>query len=402
MVRSLTDLPLDKLKGKRVFIRSDLNVPVENGVITEDTRIRASLPAIRQCLEAGAAVMVTSHFGRPKEGQWTADASLSIVAQRMEVLLGQPVPLIRDWLAPGALDGLKAGSLALLENCRLNKGEKANDVVLSKYMASLCEVYVNDAFGTAHRAEATTVGIAEYAPVCCAGPLMMGELSALHKSLDHPVRPLVAIVAGSKVSTKLTILKSLASKVDHLIVGGGIANTFLLAKGINIGTSLAEPGLVEEARDIMKLMGDRLHLPVDAVTSTAFSEFAIPRTKPVEEILANEMILDVGPFTSDALDTVIAMAGTIVWNGPLGVFEWKAFQEGTRRLATAIVSSNAYTLAGGGDTLAVIDSLAIEDQLDYCSTGGGAFLEVMEGKVLPAVRALDVQALEKGEQIVKN
>ena len=387
MVPSLSDI-LPQLKGKRVFIRSDLNVPVDNGAITEDTRISASIPAIRQCLKAGAAVMVTSHFGRPKEGKWTPESSLTLVAQRMEVLLGQPIPLIRDWLIPGALSHLKPGMVVLLENCRLNVGEKNNDETLSKYMASLCDVYVNDAFGTSHRAEATTAGIAAFVPLCCAGPLMTKELEALHKALDKPLRPLVAIVAGSKVSTKLTILQSLAYKVDELIVGGGIANTFLLAKGYSVGKSLVELDLVEEAKKIMHIMGDRLHLPVDVVVASSFSSDAPATIKSVKDIAEDDMILDVGPLTSDALDPWIMNAGTIVWNGPLGVFEWESFRQGTRRLAMAISSSEAYSLAGGGDTLSVISLFGMEEQIDYCSTGGGAFLEVLEGKVLPAIKAL--------------
>jgi len=388
MVLSLIDL-LPTLQGKRVFIRSDLNVPVENGQITDDTRIRASLPAIKMCLEVGATVIVTSHFGRPKEGQWTPESSLELVQQRMEVLLGKTIPLVRDWLEPHALTFLKPGQFALLENCRLNMGEKTNDTTLSKKMANLCDVYVNDAFGTAHRAEATTAGMAAFVPICCAGPLMTAELNAIHKALDQPKRPLVAIVAGSKVSTKLTILQSLAKKVDELIVGGGIANTFLLAKGYNVGKSLVEPALVEEARKIMDKMGSRLHLPVDVVVADSFSKDARSVIKRIKDVGDTDMILDVGPLTSDILDPWIKHASTIVWNGPLGVFEWPAFRQGTWRLASAIGSSKAFSLAGGGDTLAVISLFAMEDKIDYCSTGGGAFLEVMEGKELPAIQALN-------------
>jgi phosphoglycerate kinase len=388
MVISLSDI-LSQLAGKRVFIRSDLNVPVEKGQITDDTRIRASLPAIKMCLKAGAIVMVTSHFGRPKEGEWSADSSLVLVQERMEELLGTFIPLIRDWLQPGILSNLKPGRLVLLENCRFNVGEKTNDTALSQKMAALCDVYVNDAFGTAHRAEATTAGMAAFVPMRCAGPLMTAELDAIHKALDKPKRPLVAIVAGSKVSTKLTILQSLAMKVDELIVGGGIANTFLLAKGYNVGKSLVEPALVEEARSIMEQMGSRLHLPVDVVVADSFSKDATPVIKRVQDIQDSDMILDVGHLTSDVLDPWIKHAGTIVWNGPLGVFEWPSFRQGTWRLASAIGASKAFSLAGGGDTLAVISLFAMEDKIDYCSTGGGAFLEVMEGKELPAVQALN-------------
>ena len=377
----LLEISPDVVKGKRVFIRSDLNVPVENGVITEDTRIRASLPAIQRCLQAGAAVMVTSHFGRPVEG--TAESSLEPVRVRMEELLGQPVRLIRDWI-----DGfgvLTHGEIVLLENCRLNKGEKKNDPVLSKKMALLCDVYVNDAFGTAHRAEATTVGIAEYVGIGCAGPLMTAELDAL-SMVFRGARPSLAIVAGSKVSTKLTILQSLSSKVDELIVGGGIANTFLLAKGYSVGKSLCEPDLVEEAKKIIDLMGARLHLPVDVVVANRFSESAVATVKRVDEVGAEDMILDVGPMTSANLDVVVARMLTVIWNGPLGVFEWDAFSHGSQRLGRAITKCRGFTLAGGGDTLALVAKYGFD--VDYLSTGGGAFLECLEGKTLPAVAAL--------------
>ena len=384
MVRSLSELlESTSFAGKRVFIRSDLNVPMENGKITEDTRIRASLPAIQLCLDAGAAVMITSHFGRPVEGEWTPESSLAPVAQRMEELLGQPVPLIRDWIHGISVE---PGRVVLLENCRLNKGEKKNDEALSRQMAALCDIYVNDAFGTAHRAEATTVGMAWHVPLRCAGPLMTAELCALHTTLESPARPCVAIVAGSKVSTKLSILRSLCNKVDELVVGGGIANTFLLAKGYSVGNSLVEPDLVEEARKIMALMGDRLYLPVDVVVGDSFSANAKATKKRVEEVQSGDMILDVGSSTSDQLDKVLGRAKTILWNGPLGVFEWDAFRQGTRRLASAISRSKGYSLAGGGDTLAAISTFSAD--VNYISTGGGAFLECLEGKVLPAVVAL--------------
>lgn len=378
----LLEISPDVVKGKRVFIRSDLNVPVENGVITEDTRIRASLPAIQRCLQAGAAVMVTSHFGRPVEG--TAESSLEPVRARMEELLGQPIRLIRDWV-----DGfgvVEPGEIVLLENCRLNKGEKKNDHVLSKKMALLCDVYVNDAFGTAHRAEATTVGIAEYVGIGCAGPLMTAELAALSMVFKGDSHPSLAIVAGSKVSTKLSILQSLSSKVDELIVGGGIANTFLLAKGYSVGKSLVEPDLVEEAKKIIDLMGARLHLPVDVVVANRFSESAKATVKHVEEVGADDMILDVGPMTSARLDEVVARMQTVIWNGPLGVFEWDAFSHGSQRLGHAITKCRGFTLAGGGDTLALVAKYRFD--VDYLSTGGGAFLECLEGKTLPAVEAL--------------
>jgi phosphoglycerate kinase len=381
----LLELSPDVFKGKRVFIRSDLNVPVENGMITEDTRIRASLPAIQQCLQAGASVMVTSHFGRPVEGEWTPESSLEPVRVRMEELLERPVRLIRDWV-----DGfgvLEPGHIVLLENCRLNKGEKKNDPVLSKKMALLCDIYVNDAFGTAHRAEATTTGIAQHVGISCAGPLMTAELSALSMVFKSGAQPSLAIVAGSKVSTKLTILQSLASKVDELIVGGGIANTFLLAKGLSVGKSLVEPELVEEAKKIIDKMGSRLHLPVDVVVAEQFSQTAVATVKRVEDVGEKDMILDVGPETSARLDEVVERMKTIIWNGPLGVFEWNAFSHGSRRLGEAIATSKGFTLAGGGDTLALVAKYGFH--VDYLSTGGGAFLECLEGKILPAIAALE-------------
>ena len=380
----LLEISPDLFKGKRVFIRSDLNVPVENGMITEDTRIRASLPAIQRCLQAGAAVMLTSHFGRPVEGEWTPESSLEPVRVRLEELLGQPIRLIRDWV-----DGfgvIEPGQVVLLENCRLNKGEKKNDPVLSKKMALLCDIYVNDAFGTAHRAEATTVGIAEHVGICCAGPLMTAELLALSMVFHKGARPSLAIVAGSKVSTKLSILQSLSSKVDELIVGGGIANTFLLAKGFSVGKSLVEPDLVEEAKKIMAVMGSRLHLPVDVVVADRFSSSAVATIKKVEDVGAEDMILDVGPLTSARLDEVVERMLTVIWNGPLGVFEWDAFSHGSQRLGQAIAKCSGFTLAGGGDTLALVAKYGFH--VDYLSTGGGAFLECLEGKILPAVAAL--------------
>jgi phosphoglycerate kinase len=333
--------------------------------------------------------MVTSHFGRPIEGQWTPEFSLEPVAKRMEHILRTPVPLIRDWLNGDFLMGLVPGSIVLLENCRMNVGEKKNTEGLCRQMASLCDIYVNDAFGTAHRVEATTVGLAWNVPLRCAGPLMTAELCALHMALDNPDRPCVAIVAGSKVSTKLSILRSLCNKVDELVVGGGIANTFLLAKGYSVGSSLVESDLVEEAREIMEIMGDRLHLPVDVVVADSFSPTAMATIKRVEDVSPMEMILDVGPATSDQLDEVMARAKTILWNGPLGVFEWEAFRQGTQRLATAISRSKGFSLAGGGDTLSVISLFEMQNQIDYLSTGGGAFLECLEGKHLPAVIALE-------------
>lgn len=384
------------LKGKRVLIRSDLNVPQdEAGNITEDTRIRASIPAIEVCLQAGAAVMVTSHLGRPIEGQFKPEDSLAPVAHRIAEILNRKVPLIGDWV-DGGFD-LQPGDLVLLENCRVNVGEKKNSEALAKKIAALCDVYVNDAFGTAHRAEATTHGVARFAPIACAGPLMAAELDALSRALANPKRPLIAIVAGSKVSSKLTILKALAEKVDELIVGGGIANTFMLAKGLPIGKSLAEPDLVNEAREIMDLMekrGAHVPIPEDVVVANELSPLARANRVPSNEVAEDDMILDVGPKTAARLSTMLAHAGTIVWNGPLGVFEIDQFGGGTKMIAAAIAHSPAFSIAGGGDTLAAIAKYGIENQVDYISTGGGAFLEFLEGKTLPAFAVL----VERGSE----
>jgi phosphoglycerate kinase len=383
--KRLADLDL---KGKRVFIRADLNVPQdESGRITDDTRIRASMPCIRQALDAGAAVMVTSHLGRPTEGQLKPEDSLAPVAKRLGELLGRPVALKSNWV-----DGVevKAGDVVLLENCRVNKGEKKDDEALARKMAALCDVYVNDAFGAAHRAEATTHGIARFAKVACAGPLMAAELDALGRSLADPARPLIAIVAGSKVSTKLTILGELAKKVDQLIVGGGIANTFMLAAGLPIGKSLAEPDLVDEAKRIMT--ATKVPLPVDVVVAKEFAATAQATVKAAKDVAADEMILDIGPKSAQALAASLAQAGTIVWNGPVGVFEFDAFAKGTETLARAIAASKAYSIAGGGDTVAAINKFGIADKVSYISTAGGAFLEFLEGKTLPAVAALEARA----------
>ena len=387
----LSDLPL---AGRRVFIRADLNVPQDDaGNITEDTRIRATMPGIKHALAAGAAVMVTSHLGRPAEGSLQPRDTLAPIAQRLSEMLGQPVRLIQDWVDGGFT--VKPGEVVLLENCRGNKGEKKNDDTLARKMAALCDVYVNDAFGTAHRTEATTHGIAKYAPVACAGPLMAAELDALGKALEKPARPLLAIVAGSKVSTKLTILKSLASKVDQLIVGGGIANTFMLATGMRIGKSLAEPDLVGEAQaiiDIMKSRGAQVPLPVDVVVADELS--ALARANPIEAtaVRGDDLILDVGAKTARIFTDLIAKAGTIVWNGPIGVFEYDQFAGGTKAIAQAIAASKAFSIAGGGDTLAAVAKYRIADKVSYISTGGGAFLEFLEGKKLPAVEVLEQRA----------
>jgi phosphoglycerate kinase len=384
------------LRGKRVFIRSDLNVPQDDhGNITEDTRIRASVPAIRAALDAGAAVMVTSHLGRPVEGTLTPADSLAPVAARLAQLLGRPVPLVADWI-----DGVSVapGDLVLLENCRVNKGEKKDSEELARKLGALCDIFVNDAFGTAHRAEATTHGIARFAPVACAGPLLAAEVEALGRALGAPKRPLVAIVAGSKVSTKLTILNNLAHKVDQLIVGGGIANTFLLAAGLPIGKSLAEPDLVSECRkviDTLEAKGATLPLPMDVVTATRFAADAPALLRRADDVQADELILDVGPQTSAHLARIVQQAGTIIWNGPLGVFEFDAFAQGTHDLALAIASATAngaFSIAGGGDTLAAIAKYGIADRISYISTGGGAFLEFLEGKPLPAVAVLEERA----------
>ncbi|WP_299452362.1 phosphoglycerate kinase [uncultured Pigmentiphaga sp.] len=395
-VITLADLAAKgELAGKRVFIRADLNVPLDDqGNITEDTRIRASVPGIELALGAGAAVMVTSHLGRPTEGTLTPADSLAVVAKRLSELLGKPVQLVTDWV-----DGVDVapGQVVLLENCRVNKGEKKNDEALARKMAALCDVYVNDAFGTAHRAEATTHGIARFAPVACAGPLLAAELDALGRALQSPKRPLVAIVAGSKVSTKLTILKSLADKVDQLIVGGGIANTFMLAKGLPIGKSLAEPDLVEEAKAIIEVMekrGAAVPIPTDVVCAKAFSADAEAQTKSADAVADDDMILDIGPVSAERLAGLLKAAGTIVWNGPVGVFEFDAFSRGTETLARAIAASPAFSIAGGGDTLAAIAKYGIADQVGYISTGGGAFLEFLEGKALPAVAILEERAAQ--------
>ncbi|NHZ37211.1 phosphoglycerate kinase [Massilia rubra] len=377
------------LQGKRVFIRADLNVPQDDaGNITEDTRIRASVPAIAAAVKAGAAVMVTSHLGRPTEGEFKPEDSLAPVAARLSELLGQPVELKQNWV-----DGVEVapGQVVLLENCRVNKGEKKNSDELAQKMASLCDIYVNDAFGTAHRAEASTHGIAKFAKVACAGPLLAAELDALGKALGAPNRPLLAIVAGSKVSSKLSILKALADKVDNLIVGGGIANTFMKAVGLNIGKSLVEADLVAEAKAIIDMMaarGAQVPIPVDVVCAKEFSPTAAATVKDVADVLDDDMILDIGPKTAAMLAAQIAKAGTIVWNGPVGVFEFDQFGEGTKTLALAIADSNAFSIAGGGDTLAAIAKYAISDKIGYISTGGGAFLEFLEGKTLPAVEIL--------------
>ena len=387
----LSDLDV---RGKRVFIRSDLNVPQDDsGAITDDTRIRASVPGIRDALDRGAAVMVTSHLGRPTEGQWSEADSMAPVARRLGELLGRDVPLIRDWVGGGAWHAaLKAGDIVLLENCRFNKGEKKNDEVLARRIAALTDVYVNDAFGTAHRAEATTEGIARFAPVACAGPLVAAELDALTQALAQPKRPLIAIVAGSKVSTKLTALRTLAAKVDGLIVGGGIANTFILAEGGHIGKSLAEPDLVGEAKAILDAWPGKVPVPVDAVCAKEFSATARPELKAIENVEPDDMILDIGPHSVALLKSMLAKAGTIVWNGPVGVFEFDAFAGGTKAVAEAIAASGAYTIAGGGDTVAAINKFGIADRISYISTAGGAFLEFLEGKTLPAIAALEARA----------
>jgi phosphoglycerate kinase len=391
-------MPIKNLKdvdvaGKRIFIRADLNVPQDDaGNITEDTRIRASIPSIRHCLDAGAAVMVTSHLGRPAEGAVGPADTLAPVAVRLGQLLGRPVPLVADWVDGGF--SVAPGQAVLLENCRCNPGEKKNDEALAKKMAALCDVYVNDAFGTAHRAEATTVGIARFAPVACAGLLLGAEIEALAKALKQPRRPLVAIVGGSKVSTKLSILESLAGKVDQLIVGGGIANTFLLAAGKPIGASLAEPSLVPQAKAILREMharGADVPLPADVVVADEVSALARANQIPVEEVGAADCILDIGSKSAAQLAYIIAGAGTIVWNGPVGVFEYPQFAGGTRMLASAIAHSDAFSIAGGGDTLAAIAQFGVAGNIGYISTGGGAFLEFLEGKTLPAIAALEAR-----------
>ena len=387
-VRRMLDL---NLTGQRVLIREDLNVPVEGGVITSDARIRASLPTIRAARDAGARVMLLSHLGRPKEGEFSAENSLAPVAARLGELLGAPVRLVRDWL-----DGIEcaAGEVVLCENVRFNKGEKKDDEGLSRRMAVLCDIFVMDAFGTAHRAEASTHGVARFAPIACAGPLLVGELDALERALANPARPLVAIVAGSKVSTKLTVLESLLSKVDQLIVGGGIANTFLAATGVAVGKSLHEPDMLDTARALLaqaKAKGTSIPLPTDVVVAKEFSPTAVATTRAVEAVAADELILDIGPSTARSLATLLQSAGTILWNGPVGVFEFDSFAGGTRVIAEAIAASSAFSLAGGGDTLAAIEKFGVESGISYISTGGGAFLEFVEGKTLPAVAALEAR-----------
>ena len=379
--------------GKRVFIRADLNVPLsDDGQITEDTRVRASVPCIQMALDAGAAVMVTSHLGRPTEGEFKPEDSLAPVAKRLAELMGREVKLVANWV-----DGVQVapGEVVLLENCRVNKGEKKNDEALSKKMAALCDIYVNDAFGTAHRAEATTYGIAQFAPVASAGPLLAAELDALQKALTEPKRPLVAIVAGSKVSTKLTILNSLAHKVDQLIVGGGIANTFMLAAGLPVGKSLVERDLVGEAKAVIATMAERgaaVPIPTDVVVAKQFAADAAATVKAAADVADDDQILDIGPETAAKLADMLKAAGTIVWNGPVGVFEFDQFANGTKVVAQAIAESPAFSIAGGGDTLAAIAKYGIEKDVGYISTGGGAFLEVLEGKTLPAFDILAKRA----------
>ena len=384
-----------QVAGKRVFIRADLNVPQDDtGAITEDTRIRASVACIQMALDAGAAVMVTSHLGRPTEGEFKPADSLAPVAQRLGELLGRDVPLVSNWV-----DGVSVapGQLVMLENCRVNVGEKKNNEALAQKMAALCDIFVHDAFGTAHRAEASTYGIAQFAPMACAGPLLAAEMDAISKALANPKRPLVAIVAGSKVSTKLTILKSLAQNVDQLIVGGGIANTFMLAAGLNIGKSLAEPDLLDQAKAVieaMKARGAAVPIPTDVVTAKTFSPDAVATIKAATDVADDDLILDIGPETAALLAAQLKAAGTIVWNGPVGVFEFAAFENGTKTIAHAIAESSAFSIAGGGDTVAAIAKYNIEAQVDYISTGGGAFLEVLEGKTLPAFEILARRAIE--------
>lgn len=384
-----------KAQGQRVFIRADLNVPLNSaGEITEDTRVRASVPAIEMALKAGAAVMVTSHLGRPTEGAFKAEDSLAPVAQRLSELLGREVPLVANWV-----DGVQVqpGQVVLLENCRVNVGEKKNQEALAKKLAALCDIFVHDAFGTAHRAEGTTYGIAQFAPIACAGPLLSAEIDAISKALANPARPLAAIVAGSKVSTKLTILQSLAKNVDQLIVGGGIANTFMLAAGLKIGKSLAEPDLVGEAKAVIAAMaarGAEVPIPTDVVTAKTFAADAVATVKKATEVADDDLILDIGPETAAKLAAQLKAAGTIVWNGPVGVFEFDQFAGGTQAIAEAIAESKAFSIAGGGDTLAAIAKYGIEDKVGYISTGGGAFLEVLEGKTLPAFEILEKRAQE--------
>jgi len=380
------------MAGKRVLIREDLNVPIKDGVVTSDARIRAAIPTIQAALNAKAHVLVMSHLGRPEEGKFAEEFSLAPVAKRLTQLLGVPVALKRDWL-----DGVQvgAGEVALLENVRFNKGEKKDSDELARKMAALCDIFVMDAFGTAHRAEASTHGVAKYAKIACAGPLLVSELSALETALEKPARPLLAIVAGSKVSTKLTVLESLLTKCDQLIVGGGITNTFLAALGYNVGKSLHEPNMLDICKRLLeqaKARGIVIPMPTDVVVATEFSAKAEADVKPVGKVAANEMILDIGPDSAEEMSKLIATAGTVLWNGPVGVFEFEQFGEGTRTLANAIARSKAFSLAGGGDTLAAIEKYGIEDSISYISTGGGAFLEFVEGKKLPAVDILEQRA----------
>ena len=388
-ILKMTDLDL---AGKRVLIREDLNVPLQAGVISDDTRIRASLPGIRHALSKGARLMLVSHLGRPTEGQFDEKESLAPVAKRLSELLGQDVPLKRDWLDGVSVD---AGKVVILENCRFNKGEKKNDDALARRIASLCDIYVNDAFATAHRAEATTHGVAKFAAVACAGPLLANELEALGAALGNPKRPMVAIVGGAKVSTKLTILAQLAAKVDQLIVGGGITNTFMLAAGMKIGKSLCEPDLVAEARKVMdqiKVKGGQVPLPVDVVCAKEFSPTAQATTKNVGDVTDDDLILDIGPKSATALTDLLKKAATIVWNGPVGVFEHDQFAGGTKAIAQAIATSSAFSLAGGGETVAALAKFGVTDKIGYVSTAGGAFLEFLEGKKLPAVEILEQRA----------
>ena len=388
-VRRLADT---ELRNKRVLIREDLNVPVQDGKVTSDARIRAALPTIRYALDQHARVFVLSHLGRPEEGKYDESLSLQPVAARLSELLGRPVPLRKEWL-----DGVDCppGQAVLCENVRFNKGEKKDDEQLARKMASLCDVFVMDAFGTAHRAEASTHGVARFAPVACAGPLLAGELQALETALLNPRRPLVAIVGGSKVSTKLTVLEALLEKVDQLIVGGGIANTFLAASGLSVGKSLHEAEMLDVARRLMakaQQRGTSIPLPTDVVVAREFAATAHADVRSVHEVQAQEMILDIGPDTADQFSALLQEAGTVIWNGPLGVFEFEQFGEGTRAIALAIARSKAFSLAGGGDTLAAIEKYNIEDGISYISTGGGAFLEFVEGKILPAVAVLEERA----------
>jgi phosphoglycerate kinase len=380
------------LRGKRVLIREDLNVPVKDGVVTSDARIRAALPTIRYALDQHAKVFILSHLGRPEEGVYDEEFSLAPVASKLSELLGKPVPLRKDWL--GGID-CPPGSAVLCENVRFNKGEKKDKEELARQMAGLCDVFVMDAFGTAHRAEASTHGVARFAKIACAGPLLVGELEALERALEKPARPLVAIVGGSKVSTKLTVLESLLERVDKLIVGGGIANTFLAATGVNVGKSLHEAEMLDVARKLLaqaKAKGTVIPLPTDVVVAREFAATAHADVRPVNAVKPDEMILDIGPDTAEAFGKVLQSSGTIVWNGPVGVFEFDQFGEGTRSIATAIASGKAFSLAGGGDTLAAIEKYGVEDGISYISTGGGAFLEFVEGKALPAVAILEERA----------